>query len=105
MGLITAIAIGSAMSAAATFGINKAMGHSTKQSLLGPMAFLTDTKHEKRRKIDARIAEQQSGAIGARHGSSLSGSDKARLLMTKGGQQGQDLQGGDFSTKRNIFGN
>jgi len=106
MGLITSLVIGGAMLASAgTAGaISSARGGSFwKGAALGltPMGFTGGfvTKKENRGSF------LNPAGVGSSAGQSLAGSDKARLLMTKGGQQGQDLQGGDFSTKRNIFGN
>lgn len=113
MGIISAL-VGLGAAAALGGATSKAMGNSFWKGTIGgviggPIGGAVSAGIEKssNAKKEAQLTEQSKkrGAVLSTAVNSATVSTAQRLSMTSGGASGQELQAGDFRTKRNIFGN
>lgn len=111
MGIISAL-VGLGAAAALGGATSKAMGNSFWKGTIGgviggPIGGAVSAGIEKssNAKKEAQRLTEQSQKRGAVLLNSATVSTAKRLSMTSGGASGQELQAGDFRTKRNIFGN
>ena len=114
MGVISAL-VGLGAAAALGGATSKAMGNSFWKGTIGgviggPIGGAVSAGIEKSsnaKKEAQRLTEQSKkrGAVLSTAVNSATVSTAKRLSMTSGGASGQELQAGDFRTKRNIFGN
>jgi hypothetical protein len=106
MGIISAL-VGLGAAAALGGATSKAMGNSFWKGTIGgviggPIGGAVSAGIEKSsnaKKEAQRLTEQSQKR------SAVLSTAQQRLTMTPGGASGQELQSGDFRTKRNIFGN